>query len=389
MRERRACRPCCRWYRRPGRRLWARRPWRNADGLQHLVVVDPEIPFSRPETGRFNGSFTVTGISTRLAFTRISARRCSSIFGSGLGRGVMVTSCPRNSSGANNPSPAAKMAIPGSFIRLRKYWQSLRFVRDGSSRGQPWFPPPPPTGHLPALRVGQCLSPDEAGGMAAIKRTFQLRTAVNTASAEAASNASLGGRPAVLIKRLDHVIVLRQPLAQTEGKDDFTVRQVAEDFAGRSTCRAWAFARRLVRHESFPARLANAPRWPRSLPAADDRPGTLRRDSLPSISTSHPISILLPSTGAVVPVGAAGLLDGLRTGFSSGWRTGSGGFGKPAGRWPLSGQGERAGGQQARIHPTGVGKLAGRRGKDDFVTRVIERRLRSAEPLRIQPGPDT
>src|ERR1035437_1820800 len=60
-------------------------------GCGTLSSKTRKFSFSRPETGRFSGSLTVTGTRIRVVSTRILARPGASCFGAGLGRGSILT----------------------------------------------------------------------------------------------------------------------------------------------------------------------------------------------------------------------------------------------------------------------------------------------------------
>jgi hypothetical protein len=56
-----------------------------------------KFSFSRPETGRSKGSFTLTGTSTKVVSTRNVERGAACSFGAGFGRG-WISTCARNAS---------------------------------------------------------------------------------------------------------------------------------------------------------------------------------------------------------------------------------------------------------------------------------------------------
>src|ERR1035437_8942151 len=60
-------------------------------GCGTLSSKTRKFSFSRPETGRFSGSLTVTGTRIRVVSTRILARPGASCFEAGLGGGSILT----------------------------------------------------------------------------------------------------------------------------------------------------------------------------------------------------------------------------------------------------------------------------------------------------------
>ena len=113
---------------------------KSGDGLLHFVLENHEenFSFSRPETGRFSGSFTVTGTRMSVLLTRMFAAGRFSSLAAGFGRGVSVA-CPGSHSATAMPSAPirkrlATRSIVGLAIRKRKRCARCASTPDRLSR---------------------------------------------------------------------------------------------------------------------------------------------------------------------------------------------------------------------------------------------------------------